>query len=79
MSKMNTSDIRARCLAILDWFRETVARMVILKRRRTVAEPSPVTGDGNRFPQKELKGTVVIVGDVMNPVLPEENWDSLKR
>lgn len=79
MSKMNTPGIKARCLAILDWVRRTVERLMMLKRGRTVAGPSPVTGDGDRFPQEELEGTVVIVGNVMDPVLPEENWDSLKR
>ena len=79
MSRRNKSDIKARCLAILDWVRGTVKRLVMLNRGRTVANPSHVTGDGNGFPQKELKGTVVIVGDVMEPVLPKESWDSLKR
>ena len=49
-------------------------------RGRTVAEPSTVVdADAQRFPQQELKGTVVIVGDVVDPVLPEENWDRFKR
>ena len=79
MPKMNTSNFKVRCLAILDWIHKTVERVAILMRGRTVAEPSTVVdADAQRYPQKELKGTVVIAGDVVDPVLPKENWDSLK-
>lgn len=77
MIRMNASDFKARCLAILDNVRDTGERVVILKHGRPVAELSRVTGDGERYPQTELEGTVVIVGDVVGPVLPEEHWDSL--
>ncbi len=77
MIKINASDFKARCLAILDNVRDTGERVVILKRGRPVAELSRVTGDGEQYPQTELEGTVVIVGDVVGPVLPEEDWDCL--
>ena len=79
MNTINASDFKARCLAILDRVHETGERMVILKRGRPVAELSPVTGEGRVYPQAELEGTVTIVGDVVEPVLPEDHWDSLKR
>ena len=77
MIKINASDFKARCLAILDDVRDTGERVIILKHGRPVAELSRVTGDGERYPQSELEGTVVIVGDVVGPVLPEEHWDTL--
>ncbi len=79
MNTINASDFKARCLAILDRVHETGERMVILKRGRPVAVLSPVTGDGQVYPQAELEGTVITVGDITGPVLPEEHWDSLKR
>ncbi len=79
MTTINASDFKARCLAILDRVHETGERVVILKRGKPVAELSRVVGDGNCYPQTELEGTVVITGDVMEPVFPEEHWDSLKR
>ena len=79
MTKINASDFKARCLAILDSVHETGERVVILKRGRPVAELSRVTGDGERYPQTELEGTVDIVGDIVGPVLQEEDWDSLRR
>lgn len=79
MAKINASDFKARCLAILDEVHETGERVVILKRGRPVAELSRVSGDGETYPQAELEGTVVIVGDVVGPVLPEDHWDSLRE
>ena len=41
METVNASDFKARCLALLDRVQETGERIVILKRGRPVAEPSP--------------------------------------
>ena len=79
MTTINASDFKARCLAILDRVYETGERVVILKRGRPVAELSRVTSEENRYPQTELEGTVIITGDVVEPVFPEEYWDRLKR
>ena len=79
MSRKNTSNFMALCPAILDWVRRKVEKVVILVCGRPVTEPSPVNADARQCPQKELEGTVVIAGDVMDPVLPEESWESLKR
>lgn len=78
MTTINASDFKARCLAILDRVNETGERVVILKRGKPVAELSRVLNEGNRYPQSELEGTVLIDGDVVEPVFPEEQWDSLK-
>ena len=79
MTTISASDFKARCLAILDRVHETGERVVILKRGRPVAELSGVVSEGNRYPQSELEGTVIIAGDVVGPVFTEERWDSLKR
>ena len=79
MNTINASNFKARCLAILDSVHETGERVVILKRGRPIAVLSPVTGEGHVYPQAELEGTVIAVGDVTGPVLPEDHWDSLKR
>ena len=79
MTTINASDFKARGLAILDRVYETGERVVILKRGRPVAELSRVTSEANRYPQTELEGTVIITGDVVEPVFPEEYWDRLKR
>ena len=79
MYKINASDFKARCLSILDDVYETGEKVAILKRGRPVAELSRVTGDRKQYPQRELEGTVIIVGDVVGSVLPEEDWVSLSQ
>lgn len=78
MTTINASDFKARCLDILDRVHETGERVVILKGGRPVAELSRVVSEENRYPQSELEGTVIIAGDVVEPVFPEEQWNSLK-
>jgi len=79
METINASDFKAKCLAILDRVQATGERIVILKRGRPVAELSPHRPEVARYPQAELEGTVVVTGDIIGPVVPEEDWDSLKR
>ena len=55
----------------------TGERVVILKRGRPVAELSPAGRSNAEYPQTALKGTVTTTGDIIGPVVPEEDWDSL--
>lgn len=79
METINASDFKARCLAILDRVHATGERMLILKRGRPVAELSPAARTEAEYPQMELKGTVTVTGDIVEPAVPEEDWDSLRR
>lgn len=79
METINASDFKARCLAILDHVQTTGERVLILKRGRPVAELSPATRTGAEYPQMELEGTVTVVGDIVGPVVPEDDWESLRR
>ncbi len=78
MITINATDFKAKCLAILDQVHETGERIVILKRGKPVAELSRVTKAEGGYPQDNLKGTVIIKGDILAPVLPEEDWEVLK-
>ena len=79
METINASDFKARCLAILDRVQTTGERVVILKRGRPVAELWPASGARAEYPQSELEGTVTVKGDIVGPVLPEEEWEILRR
>ena len=79
METMNASDFKARCLAVLDKVQVTGESVLILKRGRPVAELVPTNRASTKYPQSELAGTVTFVGDVIAPVLPEEDWESLRR
>ncbi len=78
MKTINASDFKARCLAILDDVHESGERVVILKRGRPVAVLVCPSDQDRGCAQAELDGTVEVIGDVVNPVLPEEYWDVLK-
>lgn len=79
METINASDFKTRCLAILDRVQATGERIVILKRGRPVAELAPHLPENTGYPQADLEGTVVVIGDILGPAVPEEHWDSLKR
>ena len=74
---INASDFKARCLAILDHVQATGERLVILKRGRPVAELLPPSRTHAKYAQFELKGTVIVTGDIVGPAVPEDHWEVL--
>ena len=77
METINASDFKARCLAILDRVQATGEPVVILKRGRPVAKLLPASRTHAEYPQLELKDTVIVTGDIVEPAVPEEHWESL--
>ena len=77
MVTINASEFKAKCLAILDEVSDTGEAVVILKRGRPVAQLVPPPPSASRYAQDELRGSVIIKGDVLEPVLPEEAWEAL--
>ena len=77
METINASEFKARCLAILDRVQTTGERLLILKRGRPLAELGPASGTHAEYPQFDLKGTVVLAVDIVEPAVPEEHWESL--
>ena len=76
METINISDFKTRCLAVLDRVQSTGEPVLILKRGRPVAELLPARSSQAEYPQMELEGTVTIIGDIIEPVIPEKHWDS---
>jgi prevent-host-death family protein len=76
MKTMNASDFKARCLSILDEVESTGEVITILKRGRPVAQVVPPMYGESRYPQRELKGSVKIHGDVASPALPASTWEA---
>jgi prevent-host-death family protein len=68
MRSMKASEFKAKCLAILDEVHETGEPVMILKRGRPVAKLVSPTRGGSLNPQDELRGSVTILGDIMEPV-----------
>lgn len=78
METVNASEFKAKCLAILDRVQATGERVVILKRGKPVAELWPASRTDARYPQSDLAGSVTVLDDIVEPVLPEEHWESLQ-
>jgi prevent-host-death family protein len=77
MRSINASEFKAKCLAILDEVEETGEPVTILKRGRPVARLLPSVPTEGAYPQLALLGSVRILGDIIEPVLPEEDWEVL--
>ena len=78
METISASDFKARCFAILDRVQATGEGVIILNRGRPVAKLLPESQTHPEYAQSELKGTVIEVGDIVKPAVPEEHWDGLR-
>lgn len=76
MRSIRASEFKAKCLAILDEVERTGEPITILKRGRPVARLVPPVLEEGAYPQSSLLGTVEFLGDVVEPVLPAEAWES---
>ena len=76
MQTINISVFKAKCLAILNEVARTGEGVTILKRGQAIAQILPVVPRGDGYPQQTLLGTVEIVGNVIEPVLPPESWEA---
>ena len=76
MREIRASEFKAKCLAILDQVERTGEPVTILKRGRPVARLVPPSLGSGEYPQHALFGTVKILGDVVEPVLPATDWEA---
>jgi len=77
MEEMPASEFKAKCLGIIDRVRDTGEGVVILKRGRPVARLVPIGSGQDLFAQDTLKGTVEVVGDILEPVVDAQAWEAL--
>ena len=77
MKTIAAGAFNATCLAVMDEVQKKRQGVVITKNGKPVAklvpiaeEPDPIFGF--------MKGKGRIIGDVMAPVVPLEDWDALK-
>lgn len=77
MKRINATEFKAKCLAILDEVQKTGERVVVLKHGKPVAELSPAVGASDSVPQDSLKGTVKVLGDIVEPPFTPEEWEAI--
>jgi prevent-host-death family protein len=79
MGKIPATEFKARCLELMDRVAERREIFVITKRGREVAKLVPV----ERKPKESIFGCLrdkgSITGDIINPAVPFEAWESLKE
>lgn len=77
MKIMAAGQFKARCLKVMDEVRSTREPVVITKKGRPVAKLVPAEGQ----PEDVfgcMKGEVEIVGDIVSPAVPLEDWEVLR-
>jgi prevent-host-death family protein len=77
MKTMPAGEFKARCLKIMDSVRSTREPVVITKRGRPVAKLVPVDGQPDDV-FGCMRGEVEIVGDIVSPAVPLEDWEILR-
>jgi prevent-host-death family protein len=78
MKTLSATEFKAKCLAILDEVKRTGEPVTILKRGKPVAQLVPPLPHTENYPQYKLIGTVEILGDIIEPAVPAEDWDAVR-
>ncbi|CAN5641403.1 type II toxin-antitoxin system Phd/YefM family antitoxin [soil metagenome] len=78
MKRVSATEFKAKCLAILDEVKRTGEPVTILKRGKPVAQLVPPLPRTETYPQYNLIGTGEIVGDIIEPAVPAEDWDAVR-
>ena len=75
MKKIPAGQFKAKCLAIMDRVQKTGESVLITKHGKPVARLSPAPA----APEDVfgyMAGKVKIVGDIVGPVVPIEDWET---
>jgi len=77
--QMAAGEFKAQCLAVMDEVAATREPVVITKRGRPVAKLVPVDGSKPKKFMGRLEGVLLPAkGDLTEPTVPLEDWESLK-
>ncbi len=81
MKTVSVTEFRAHCLALVDEVHSTRAPVLITKRGKPYLRLTPA-GKPPKFIGR-LKGKIKIIGDIVSPVTPLEDWtgdlDNIER
>ena len=79
MHEIAISEFKAKCLALLEQVRKTKKPLRITRRGKPVAEivpPTPTALGGSWL--DSMAGEVKILGDIISPVIDEDDIEALK-
>ena len=71
--KIAAGEFKARCLALLDEVAETGHEIIVTKRVKPVARLIPLE------PEKLLRRSVRVLGDIVGPVDDPDDWKANRK
>jgi prevent-host-death family protein len=77
MKRMPAGKFKAQCLKVMDDVLSTRQPVLITKRGRPVAKLVPAE-EQSADVFGCMKGQIEIVGDIISPAIPLEDWDVLR-
>ncbi len=77
MREIPAGEFKVRCLALMDQVQRTGEPIVVTKRGKPVVKLVPAKAKDDAI-FGHMAGKAKIVGDIVSPVTPLEDWDSLK-
>ena len=78
MKEMRASVFKSRCLKVMDRVQKTGEPVIVTKRGKPVVKVVPAeTANDDIF--GFMKGRMEIVGDILSPATPIEDWNALKE
>lgn len=66
---------KSKCLAVMDEVQAKCESVIITKHGKPVAKLVPVDSNRDDF-YDSMKDKVTILGDIVGPVIPEEEWNT---
>ena len=76
MKTISATEFKAKCLAIMDEVQRTGEPVTVLKRGKPVVDIQPSASQKDLFARYALGDWGEIIGDVIEPPLPAEDWDA---
>jgi antitoxin (DNA-binding transcriptional repressor) of toxin-antitoxin stability system len=70
MKSIAVSQFKVHCLSLPEDVSRTGQPLLVMKRGKPLARVVPSGGGAAPRPQHTLRGTVTIVGDIIEPVVP---------
>lgn len=74
---MAAGEFKSKCLAVMDEVQKKRVPVLITKRGKPVAKLVPVEEERDEI-FDSWKGRIRILGDIVSPIIPIEEWESLK-
>jgi prevent-host-death family protein len=79
MKTIGAGAFKAQCLALMDEVQAKRVSVIITKRRKPVAKLVPILqGDAEKDSFIGRYKGIEILGDIVSPIVPSEDWDMLK-